>query len=267
MRIVIAGVGLTGQLLVSRLAESRHDIVVIDRDRELCERVSSKHGVVAVHGSATDISTLEEAEIERSNVAVALMRHSADNLAFSILAHSAGVERILARMPNPRYQTAYARAGVTSIIDVTGLFLDRLVLEIERPQMHPLATFGEGRGAVVSVTVAAGAFVVGRPLDEVRSDRKFPRGCAVSAIVRGESDHLLLPTGRDRLVPGDQAILVGTIEGLTRASNLFGARRGITSLFRFRWRSEPASDETLDIAEDEVDSGADANDPPAPPPT
>jgi len=262
MRIVIAGVGLTGQLLVVRLAESRHDIIVVDRDRELCERVSSKHGVIAVHGNATDIATLEEAEIERAHVAVALMRQSADNLAFSLLARSAGVERILARMPNPRYQTAYERAGVTSIIDVTGLFLDRLVLEIERPQMHPMASFGDGRGAVVAVTVSPDAFVVGRPLDEVRSDRKFPRGCVVSAVVRAETEKLLLPTGRDRLLGGDQVILVGTVEGLTRAADLFGARRGIASLFRFRWGGAPAVD-ALEAIEDEADPGSDADDPPS----
>ena len=135
MRILIAGAGITGRRLVEELASGRNEIVVIDLDRDVCEAISSEFGVVAIQGNATDITILEEAEISRIDVAVGLMRASADNLAFSLLARGAGVERIIARMPNPKYRAAYERAGVTTILDVAGMFIDRLVFEIERPRV------------------------------------------------------------------------------------------------------------------------------------
>ncbi len=255
MRIVIAGAGVLGRRLAARLASGRHDVAVIDLNRELCDAVSAEYGVVAICGNATDIVTLEEAEIGRADVAVALTRLSADNLAFSLLARGAGVERILARMPNPRYRTAYEQAGVTSILDVAGLFLDRLVLEIERPPVHQVAPIADGQGIVVWITVADGSAASGLALDELRSDRRFPRGCIVSGLLRADGDRLLFPTGRDRLLPGDQVLLVGTIDGVTRTADLLGQRQGLASLLLHR-RRRRVEDEALARLETAVESEA-----------
>jgi trk system potassium uptake protein TrkA len=253
MRIVIAGAGIVGRRLAARLSSGRHDVAVIDLNRELCDAVSAEYGVVAICGNATDIVILEEAEIAKADVAVALTGLSADNLAFSLLAYGAGVERIIARMPNPRYRTAYERAGVTSILDATGLFLDRLVLEIERPPVHQVATIADGQGVIVWITVAEGSAAGGRPLDELRADRRFPRGCMISGLLRADGEKLLFPTGRDRLLPGDQVLLVGTIDGVTRAADLLGQRQGIASLL-FRRRRHRADEEAHARLETAVES-------------
>ena len=110
MRILIAGAGVTGRRLASQLSKGRHDLTVIDLRRELCEVASSQLGVSAIWGSATDVSVLEDAEIARADVAIALMREPADNLAFSLLAQSAGVNRIISRMTNPKYKSAFELA-------------------------------------------------------------------------------------------------------------------------------------------------------------
>jgi len=243
MRILIAGAGITGRRLVEELASGRNEIVVIDLDRDVCEAISSEFGVVAIQGNATDITILEEAEISRIDVAVGLMRASADNLAFSLLARGAGVERIIARMPNPKYRAAYERAGVTTILDVAGMFIDRLVFEIERPPVHQVAAIADGQGAIVWVTVADGANVCNRPLEEVRADRRFPHGCVVAGLMRKGDPRLLFPSGRDRLLPGDRVLLVGTGEGLGRASDLFGQRRSFASIVLRPRRPETRSEE------------------------
>jgi len=232
MRILIAGAGVTGRRLAAQLAKGRHDVTVVDLNRELCEVASSQLGVSAICGNATDVLVLEETDIGRADVAVALMRGSADNLAFSLLAHSVGVGRIIARMTNPKYRAAFELAGVTTIVDVAGLYLDQMVLEIEHPQVQQVASIVGGQGLIVFVTVEEGSFADGHTLDELRSDRRFPVGCIVSGLHRAESEKLLYPTGRDRILPGDRLLLVGSIEGLTRAADLMGARSSLLNLFR-----------------------------------
>lgn len=64
----------------------------------------------------------------------------------------------------------------------------------------------------------------------------------VSGLLRAEGERLLFPTGRDRLLPGDQVLLVGTIEGVTRAADLLGQKQGLASLL-FRRRRRGADDE------------------------
>jgi trk system potassium uptake protein TrkA len=256
----MAGAGVTGRRLAGKLADGRHDLVVVDLNRDLCEALSAEFGVVAVCGNAADIATLEEAEIGRANVAVGLMRSNADNLAFCLLARGAGVDRIIARMPNPKYRAAYERAGVTSILDVAGLFLDRLVLEIEHPPVRQVASIADGQGAIVWIAIAEGSAAVGRPLDELRADRRFPHGCVISGLTRAEDDRLLFPTGRDRLLAGDRVLLVGTIDGLARAADLFGEKQGIASLFRRAWgrAGETPGDEVHARLEASLDGAAEA---------
>ncbi len=232
MRILIAGAGVTGRRLAGLLAKGRHDLTMIDLNRDLCEAASSQLGVSAVCGNATEVSVLEEADIGRADVAVALMRESADNLAFSLLSRSAGVARIIARMTNPKYRSAFEMAGVTTIVDVAELYLDQMVLEIEHPQVQQVASIVAGQGLIVFVTVEESSFAAGRTLDELRSDRRFPVGCIVAGLHRAEMEKLLYPTGRDRILPGDRLLLVGSIEGLTRAADLMGSRSSLLNLFR-----------------------------------
>ena len=54
MRIVVAGAGLAGRRLIAGLTANRHDVSAIDLNRDICELVSSKLGVVALCGNATE---------------------------------------------------------------------------------------------------------------------------------------------------------------------------------------------------------------------
>ncbi len=153
MYVVIAGGGVLGGSLARRLVENRHDVVVIERDQAVCEFVSSRIGALAIHGVATDIEVLEEAGIERADVAVGALPTDADNLSFIVLARNFEVPRIMARMRAPRYKAAYKIAGATTCINVGEFFVNQLVLEIEQPTLHQVATFGNGKAAIVVATI------------------------------------------------------------------------------------------------------------------
>ena len=107
-----------------------------------------------------------------------------------------------------------------------------MVLEIEHPQVQQVASIVGGQGLIVFITVEEGSFASGHSLDELRSDRRFPVGCIVAGLHRSESEKLLYPTGRDRILTGDRLLLVGSIEGLTRAADLMGSRSSLLNLFR-----------------------------------
>ncbi len=252
MRVVVAGGGLTGRRLIARLAADRYDIVVIDLSRDVCEWISSKLGVSAVHGNATDVATLEEAEIAAADVAVALMGQSADNLAYSLLAKAAGAARIIVRMVNPKYRQAYERAGVTSIIDVASLFLDQLLLEIERPQIHEVTTFGAGQESILRLTIPAASHVVGRTVAEIAAQRRWPDETLVAGIYREETGELVIPRGGERLRAGDQVLVCTPAVRGRDAVDFFEVRRGLSALLHRR-RSIPEEDtartqEELDTA-------------------
>ncbi len=226
MRVVVAGAGLTGRRLVARLAADRHDVTVVDLSHDVCELISAKLGVTAICGSATDIGVLEEAELAGADVAVALMRDSADNLAFALLARGMGVERIVARMPNPQYRTAYEQAGVTGIIDIAGLFIEAILLEIEHPQLREVASFANGRGIIISLVVSDRARGLGKTIAQIHANRRWPQGCLIVGIVR-RNGAIVIPRGPEEVQLGDELIISGSAAEIGGAVEYFGGRTGL----------------------------------------
>ena len=195
MYIIVSGAGLVGANLATRLDEARHDVVVIDQSREVCERLAASIGALVVCGNATDIDILTQAGIERADVAVATMRVDADNLAFSLLAKSFDVPQIVARMRDPRYEAAYVKAGVAATSRIVDVFVNQLLLEIDEPHLRQIATFGAGEASIVVDTVPEGALVSGKTISEIAGDARFPAECVISGVYRPETKGFAIPRG------------------------------------------------------------------------
>ena len=218
MYVVIAGGGLVGTGLAGRLVEDGHDVVVVDQDRTVCERLASRVGAMTFCGGATNVDVLEQAGIARAEVAVGTLRADADNLAFSLLAKSLGARRIIARMRDLKYEPAYREAGVTTTVHIVDVFVNQLLLEIEEPHLRQVATFGSGNAAIVVDTIPEGAAVSGKTLREVGGSPDFPSECIVTGIFRPRSQQFIIPRGSAQIESGDRVFLVATRPDLKQAS-------------------------------------------------
>ncbi len=234
MYIIIGGAGLIGRGLVERLNEGTHDIVVIDRDREVCEDIYSRFGAVTVCGSATDVYVLEDAGISKCDVVVATMGTDIDNLALCVLAKSFGVGQIQARMKDSQYETAYRQAGVTSLMRMADLIIDQFVMSIEAPEIRKVVTLG-GDVDVSFVTIPVKAKCAGYKIREIAGQKGFPVNCVIvgiyiedhDATVSGPGDAIakgrnpgqfIVPRGDAELKEGDRIFLSATPEDTKKAA-------------------------------------------------
>ncbi|MFP4176812.1 MAG: potassium channel family protein [Candidatus Brocadiia bacterium] len=210
MYVVIAGAGMVGGTLARQLSERHHDVVVIDKEKEVCEDITKRVGALAIHGTATDIEVLEEAGVRKAEVAIGALPSDADNLAFTILARNADVSRVIVRMRNELYAHAYEIAGVSRTLDVGQLFVRQLVLEIEQPTLRQVATFGRGEASIVVATLPEGAKVGGKTVSEVGKSRQFPQNCVIAGIYREQGEQFIFPRGDVELQNGDQVFLAAS---------------------------------------------------------
>jgi len=218
MYVIIAGAGVVGGALARSLVANRHDVVVVDRDKAVCERVVTRIGALAIHGAATNIDLLEEAGMQKADVAVAALPSDGDNMAFALLARNFNVPRIMARMRNPRYETAYKLAGVTRTINIADLFVDQLVLEIEQPSLRQVASFGRGKGAIVVATIPEDAVVDGRTVQDVGTSKAFPDECIIAGIFRAAEEEFIIPRGPIVLHAGDHVFLAANAGNVRKAA-------------------------------------------------
>jgi trk system potassium uptake protein TrkA len=215
---------MVGAGLARRLMAGKHDVVVVERDREVCERVYSQLGVTTINGSATSINILEDAELSRADVAVAAMRNDADNLTFALLSKNMGVERILARMRDPRYEDAYKLAGVTRVFNIVELYVNQFTWEIEDPEMREVTSFGEGDASMVFVKVSDRSRAAGHTVAEIDQSDDFPVDCVIAAIFRPDTGEFILPRGNATVEVGDRVYLAAHNDTIRKAARYLGGR-------------------------------------------
>lgn len=182
MYIVIAGGGLMGLSLAERLVARKHDVMVIDADAAVCEYAQLEIGTMVHCGSATSTKSLESIGIKRADIAVAMMRDDASNLAFLLLAKSYGVPRRLVRMREGDFEQPYMLAGATAIASSVNPLVEQLMVNIEYPEIKSLMRIGKGNIDVFEVRVPEDAEIVGQTVETIVQTKNFPATCNFVAV-------------------------------------------------------------------------------------
>ncbi len=218
MYIVIAGGGIAGSSLAAVLIERKHDVVIIERDKERCKQLYADMGVVVVHGSATDINSLKEAGIDKADVAIGALYRDNRNLTFAILAHSFGVPRIMVKMRVPEYLEAYKIAGVTAVCNMIDLFKTTILNELENPQVRIVTQLEDSNALLAMIRFPEGENLDGVTIAELSNTGAFAKNCVFAGIMKERTQRIIMPRGGDRVYPGDKIFFVTDREGIRRVS-------------------------------------------------
>lgn len=197
------GGGKVGSFLAEGLEARGHQVTVIERNGELCEKIASRTSAVVIQGDGCDLRMQEEAGVGEADVFAAVTGDDDDNLVACQLAQvHFGVPRAVARVNNPKNERIFQRLGVDAISSTTviaQLIEERTTLG----DIITLYTLNKGRLVVVEIDL---------PEDRCRScgvplrDLGLPRGCVLVSIIRGEE--VIIPQGSSVLQPGDTVIAV-----------------------------------------------------------
>ena len=103
MKVIIVGLGQTGNLLIASLANENYDIVVIDKERALVDAVTDKYNVNGVVGSGASRETLLKAGADTADAIVALTHVDEINLLSCMQAKSLGTSYAAARLLMPDF--------------------------------------------------------------------------------------------------------------------------------------------------------------------
>ena len=225
MYIVVAVGGMVGGGLVRSLLDNKHDVVLIEQHKELCDKLYAETGVVAITGSATSIQALTEAGIRKADVVVAATGSDADNLACAILAKSFDVPRVVVRMRDPAYKNAYIVAGVSSIVRVTDLMVSQMLMDIENPEVRRITTIGGGKADIFLVKVPEGANVAGKSIKDIVDSRHFPSECTFVAVYDQKTEQFSIPRGLQMINEGNELFLISAAENIKKAVDFLTAKK------------------------------------------
>lgn len=120
MFVVISGGGKVGSFLAMQLPRKGHDVVVIEKNPEVCQRISSETPALVIKGDACDYRCQEEANVGRADVFAAVTGEDDDNLVACQLAKvHFNVPRTVVRVNNPKNERIFNLLGIDAISSTT----------------------------------------------------------------------------------------------------------------------------------------------------
>ena len=183
MRVAIAGAGAVGRSIARELLENGHEVLLIDQ-KPSAIKVDSVPRAEWLLADACEISSLDDAALDRCNVVVAATGDDKVNLVVSLLAKTEyGVPRVVARVNHPGNEWLYNESWGVDVAVSTPRLLSALVEEaVSVGDLVRLMTFGQSEASLVELTMPADAPLAGQ---QVGVDRMAGRRRARRHPARG----------------------------------------------------------------------------------
>jgi trk system potassium uptake protein TrkA len=211
MKILIVGAGRAGLEVATQLSRIGHAVTIVDTDPAVTRRAAEQFGLVAIVGDATTAEVLDDAAIGRMDIAVAMLRRDADNLAVSLLARAAGVERVMVRMRDNAYRSVYTNAGIDRVLSETDLITGAITTAVEHDAIRHAMLIGDGAAIAFELTIPAGSVGAGHSVMELAARPDFPKSGVFAALYR-QGGGVEAPRGSSVIEAGTTVLLVAQRE-------------------------------------------------------
>lgn len=227
MKVIVCGAGQVGFNIARHLASEQNDVTVIDRSPELIGKIKSSLDVQALVGYASHPDLLEKAGAHDADMLIAVTLFDEVNMVACQVAHSLfGVPTRIARIRaqnylEPIWQDLFSRDNmpIDVIISPEIEVARAAIRKLEVPGAFDMISFADDKVRVVGVRLEEDCPVVDTPLRQLTE--LFPDlNIVVTSIMR--EGKLIIPTGDDQLLVGDNIYFAAAKKQVPRALSVFG---------------------------------------------
>jgi trk system potassium uptake protein len=203
MYVIVAGAGKVGWNLARELIAKDQEVTLIESDHRRYRIVEEELEHAIAYGDATELWVLERAGIQRADLVIAVTGDDEDNILICQMAKEKyGVERIVARVNNPRNLQHFKLLGIHPAVSATDLILRLIEHEVPEYGIVQLLALEEERLEIIELEVAEGSVVAGRRVQDV----ELPDGSLIISVLRGGTG--FVPKADSVIQPGDQVLLI-----------------------------------------------------------
>ncbi|MDD3253590.1 MAG: TrkA family potassium uptake protein [Lachnospiraceae bacterium] len=113
---IIIGCGRLGANLANTLSDEDGNVLVIDKDKDAFRKLSPSFGGLTMTGDATDFDVLNEAQMSRAGVVVAVTNNDNINIMTAqIVRELFKIQRVIARLYDPDRECVYRELAIDTI--------------------------------------------------------------------------------------------------------------------------------------------------------
>jgi trk system potassium uptake protein len=203
MRVAIAGAGAVGRSVAAELLENGHEVLLIDKDPRAI-RPDSVVDAEWLLADACELSSLDEAALQRCDVVIASTGDDKANLVISLLAKTEfAVPRTVGRVNHPSNEWLFNESWGVDVSVSTPRIMSALVEEaVTVGDLVRLFTFRQSNANLVELTLPHDSPYVGKPSGLI----PFPENVALVTILR--DGQVYPPDGEQPIEAGDELLFV-----------------------------------------------------------
>jgi trk system potassium uptake protein TrkA len=213
--VTIYGAGRIGLRLALSLEQAGMSVRVIERDEGRARYVASqlRKGFV-LHDEGISRDFLLQEGVDRTDAFVAVTGDDRANLLAAMYARQLGARMTIAGISRGEFAPLADALGVDLTISPRMLAAEAILRFVRKGEVIDVALLASG-AEMIELRVPERCKVAGRPLSEVG----FPEGAIVGALLR--NGKVIIPTGKEVLRPGDDAVVFTIEDAVEEVENLF----------------------------------------------
>jgi trk system potassium uptake protein TrkA len=225
MRVIVIGAGVVGHTIAKKLSSEGQDVVVIEKDEKRLNELHETLDVKLVYGSGSSPKALSEAEIDRSDMVIAVTDSDEVNIIACLIAGTQSkVPKKIARIRNPDY------AHLTTLLEEGNLNIDftinpekvateRILRILEVPGAIDIVDFSDGKVKLIGLRLDSNCPLLGKKLNDL-SELHPNNKILLTGVYRGT--RTIVPHGNIVLKEGDLAFVVTVPQSIKQVTKLMG---------------------------------------------
>jgi trk system potassium uptake protein TrkA len=213
--VTIYGGGRIGLRLALAVEKAGISVRVIERDEGRARFVASqlRRGFV-LHDEGISRDFMLQEGVDRTDAFVAVTGDDRANLLAAMYARQLGARMTIAGISRGEFAPLADALGVDVTISPRTLAAEAILRFVRKGEVIDVALLASG-AEMIELRVPKHCRVAGRPLSEVG----FPDGAIVGALLR--DGDVVIPTGREILRAGDDAVVFTVEDAVEDVENLF----------------------------------------------
>jgi len=199
-RVVLIGGGHVGLSIAKSLEQQTNRIraKIIEKDREIAVLAANElEKTIVLNGDGLDTRLLEEANISKSDVILAVTNDDKTNMLAAVRAKTLGSPRAVVLVNDPSLVPLMGAIGIDAYINPRATTVSSILRHIRHGRVKGVYSIGDAEAEIIEAQVLSTSPISGQKIRDI----DFPEGVLVGGILK--SGQLEMPTGSMRIEEGD----------------------------------------------------------------
>ena len=217
MNVIIVGAGKVGSYLTSKLSDEGHNILVIEKNKDVLERLLASNDVMGILGDGRDLAVLDEANVDECDAFIAMTFNDDVNLISSMIAKKKGAKSTIVRLRDPRYikydEFMRKTMGVDRLVNPEYYAAKEIQRTLKYTYAVNVENFLDSKVILIELEIDGNSKLANKSLMDLNSEGLLGN----TIIVIGEKDdQVVIPNGNHILEVGEKIYVAGPREDIDK---------------------------------------------------